>query len=59
MVLTMIALLAASWFFWRRPDGRRQAVLMLVLAAVIAANVAILTVPGADGTSPAGSLPEE
>jgi len=59
MMLTIIALLGASWFFWKRPDGRRQALLMLVLAAVIAANVAILTVPGPDGTAPAASTPIE
>ena len=59
MVLTIIALLAGAVFFWRRPDGRKQALLMLVLAAVIAANVAILTVPGPDGSAPVGAIPEE
>jgi hypothetical protein len=38
---------------WRR-GLRKQAALMLVLAAVMAANVAIWTLPGKDGEAPVG-----
>jgi hypothetical protein len=49
MVLTTVALLAGAVFLWHRGGSRKQAVLMLVLAAVLAANVAIWTLPGAGG----------
>jgi len=58
MVLTTIALLASAVYFWRRPGGRKQALLMLVLAAVIAGNIAIMTVPGPGGEAPVGSVPQ-
>ncbi|MCX7865076.1 MAG: hypothetical protein N2423_08600 [Novosphingobium sp.] len=58
MVLAVFALVGAAMIFWRRQDGRRQAVLMLVLAAVIAANIALLTVPGSDGKAPVTATPE-
>jgi hypothetical protein len=57
-VLATIAALAGAVFFWRRPGARRQALLMLVLAAVIAANIAILTVPGPGGEAPIDRVPE-
>lgn len=49
LVLTMFALIAGAVFLWRRGGSRRQAVLMLALAAVIASNIAILTVPVSHG----------
>ncbi|MDG2005321.1 MAG: hypothetical protein P8J20_18515 [Novosphingobium sp.] len=58
MVLAMIGLLAGAVFLWRRPGGRKQALLMLVLVAVIAGNVAILTLPGPGGEAPIGAVPE-
>ena len=58
LVLTAIALLAGAIFLWQRGGSRRQAALMLVLVGVIAANIAILTVPAGDGTPPAGQIPE-
>ncbi len=51
MVLAAIALMAGAIYLWNREGMRRQAVLMLVLVAVIAANVALLTVPVGDGKS--------
>ena len=57
MVLTLIALVAGAIFLLRR-GAKRQALLMLVLAAVIAMNVAIWAVPGPDGRSPLTSRPE-
>ncbi len=58
MVLAALALLAGGLYLWNREGMRRQAVLMLVLVAVIAGNVAILVVPNADGIAPAGQAPK-
>lgn len=52
MVLTALALVGGAIWLSRRGGARRQVVLMLVLAVVIAANVAILTVPSPDGSAP-------
>ena len=49
LMLTAIALLAGAVWLWRRKGPRKQIVLMLVLAAVSAVNVAIWVVPGKDG----------
>lgn len=49
LVLAIIALIAGAAFLWRRGGARRQVVLMLVLAAVMAANVAILAIPNPSG----------
>jgi hypothetical protein len=57
MVLAAIALAAGAFYLWNREGMRRQAVLMLVLVAVIAANIAILTVPVGDGKSVAEQTP--
>lgn len=51
MVLAAIALTAGAIYLWNREGMRRQALLMLVLVAVIAVNVALLTVPVGDGKS--------
>lgn len=45
LVLVAIAMVAGAIFLWRRGGARRQVVLMLVLAAVIAVNVGIWTLP--------------
>ena len=52
LVLAIIALLIGAVLTWRKTGNRRRAILMLVLAAVVAANVAILTVPYGSGVSP-------
>ena len=57
LVLTAIALFAGAVFLWNREGSRKRAVLMLVLVAVIAANVAILSIPVGDGPAPAGQAP--
>ncbi len=54
LVLTTLALLAGAWWLSRRGAPRKQIVLMLVLAAVLAVNVAIWAVPTNDGQSLAG-----
>jgi len=58
MVLTAIALLGGAWWFWRKHRAGRQALLMLALAAIIAANVAIWTVPNQSGETLATAKPE-
>ncbi len=56
MVLACLALIGGAVVLWRRGERRRQVVLMLVMAVVIAANIALLTVPGPDGEVPTGQL---
>lgn len=51
LVLTAIALVLGAVVLWRRDGYRKQAVLMLVLAAVLAGNIAIWVVPARDGTT--------
>jgi len=50
MMLAMVALAAGAVFLWRRGE-RKRPVLMLVLAAVMAANVVIWTLPGKGGAA--------
>jgi hypothetical protein len=50
LVLTVIVLLVGAAWLWQRGGSRKQVVLMLVLAAVLAANVAIWTLPGSGGS---------
>lgn len=59
LVLTTLALVLGAVFLWRRGGSRKQVLLMLVLAAVLAANVAIWTLPGASGESLAGKAAKE
>lgn len=49
LVLTALALVLGGFALWRRPGYRRQALLMLVLALVMAINVVIWTVPTKSG----------
>ncbi len=58
LVLTAIALVAGAVFLWRR-GARKQAGLMLVLAAVLAVNVGIWTLPTASGTAPVDAAAPE
>ncbi len=52
MVLAAIALILGAIVLLRRGQRRGQALLMLVLAAVMAANVAIVSLPDAGGNAP-------
>ena len=52
MALTLIALLLGALYLWRRGGHGKQAGLMVLLAVVIAVNIAIWTVPEPDGTAP-------
>ena len=55
MVFTIVALIAGAVYLLRRGGARKQALLMLVLAGVLAANVAILTLPDGQGKVPAAA----
>ena len=52
MALATIALVAGAIYLLRRGGARKQGLLMLVLAAVFALNIAIWTVPDEDGRAP-------
>ena len=54
LVLTTIALIGGAIWLWRRGGARKQVALMLVLAAVLAVNVAIWALPNSGGQSLAG-----
>lgn len=56
MVLACFALALGALALWRR-GVRRQAVLMLVLAAVVAGNIAIWVVPNDQGKTLVKDVP--
>lgn len=58
MVLACLGLALGALALWRRGGQRKQAVLMLVLAAVLAGNVAIWVLPGDSGKALIGAAPE-
>lgn len=51
MVLAAIILLLGAFALWRRGGPRKQVGLMVLLAAIIAANVAIWAIPDPQGRS--------
>ena len=53
LVLAAIAMLAGAFVLWRKGGPTKQVVLMIVLAIVMAINVAIWTVPDESGEAPA------
>ena len=55
LVLTTLALVSGAVFLWRRGGSRKQVTLMLVLAAVLAFNIAMWTLPGKSGESLVGA----
>ncbi len=57
LVLTVIGMLASAVVVWRRKGPMKRVVLLLVLAAVAALNIAIWTVPDSSGESPLGREP--
>lgn len=59
MVLAALALVLGAAWLWRRGGARKQAGLMLLLAAILAGNVAIWTVPDASGKRPLDSAPQQ
>ena len=58
LMLTAIALVAGAIFLWRTRGWGKQVALMLVLAAVMAVNVAIWTLPNERGHAPIGQTLE-
>lgn len=52
MMLAIIALSGGAIFLFRRGGARKQAALMLALAAILAVNVAIWTLPSGGGSAP-------
>ena len=57
LVVACLALLLGAYALGRRGGQRRQVVLMLVLAAVMAANIAIWVMPGRSGKALVGEVP--
>ena len=57
MMLAAIALVAGAYYLWRRGAARLQIALMLVMAAVIAANIAIWTLPSGGDAPPLQQTP--
>lgn len=57
LMLAAVALVIGAVVLWRR-GVRKQAALMLVLAAIAIANVLIWTLPDAGGRAPADRLPQ-
>lgn len=59
LVFAAIALVLGAIVLLRRGGHRKQAVLMLVLAAVMALNIAIWTLPTPEGRSLSGEAQKE
>ncbi len=52
VMLAAFALLFGAYVFWRRGQPLKQVGLMVLLAIIMAVNVAIWTVPDAEGAAP-------
>lgn len=52
VMLAMIALVLGAVVLWRRGGSRKQIALMLLLAGIMAGNIAIWTWPDAKGENP-------
>ncbi|MFM5893498.1 MAG: hypothetical protein ACKOQM_03590 [Novosphingobium sp.] len=52
LMLAAIAMVVGAAILWRQRGATKQVWLMLVLAVVLAANVAIWVMPSEDGTAP-------
>ena len=59
MVLAAIILLLGAFALWRRGGPRKQVGLMVLLAAIIATNVAIWAIPDPQGRSLIGEAAEQ
>lgn len=55
-VLAAILLMIGAFFLWRRTGNAKNAALMVLLAVVALLNVAIWTLPDADGEAPLDKL---
>ena len=54
LVLAIFALVIGAFVLWRRGGSMKQIGLMLFLAAIMAVNIAIWTLPDASGNAPLG-----
>ena len=52
LVLAAVALAGGAFFLWRRGGATKQVWLMLLVAAILIANVLIWTIPYSSGTAP-------
>lgn len=52
VVLAAIMLFFGAFLLWKRTGNSKNAMLMVILALVALVNVAIWTVPSADGDAP-------
>ena len=57
LALAVIALVVGAIVLWRRGGRAKQVWLMLLLAAVVAGNLAIWLVPDGSGRVPAEQVP--
>ncbi|MBC2668703.1 hypothetical protein ACFOON_15460 [Novosphingobium piscinae] len=57
-MLMVLALPVGALVLWRRGGPGKQVALMLVLAVVMAANVAIWVLPTSGGSAPVGQRPD-
>lgn len=55
LMLVALALAGGAIWQWRRQGPSRNVILMLVLAAIMLANVAIWVIPGPNGAAPAAA----
>ena len=58
MVLAIIALLIGAGYLFRRGIYQRRALLMVLLAIIIAVNIALWTIPVSTGESLAKHAPQ-
>ena len=56
MMLAAIALLLGAFLLWRKGGPKQQVLMMILLAVIAAVNIAIWTVPDAEGTAPLDKL---
>lgn len=59
LVLAALALVVGAYFGWRKGVPKKQIGLMLLLAVIMAINVAIWTVPDDAGTAPVDRIDAE
>lgn len=56
VMLAVLALLAGAFALWRRTGEAKKPLLMVLLAAIAAGNILILTIPTSQGEVPIEQL---